>query len=1587
MRSQWRGWPWRGFLVGDSARPGATLHGAVSFAMRSQWQGWPWRGLRVGEASLPSARPRALASVCCACIATRSQWQGWPWRATRVGEALRPGPHVLRLVVANVTSWRASWSGILAANADVYCVQEARIPVDPAVRDGVLAAAGCRGLQLHLSEAVEEQHLLAFAHKRGVGHLRTVAIKGLEPQQASRMQYGVLHLGKHRVLHMVQIYGHADGAVKDEDNAKLIIAAMAWLRSLGDVPSLIVGDFNLVLQGSAVEPLLAMSGWTDVLAPAGVTCLPSNGAPSRIDYVLANRPALAHVAAAGLRWDLGLATHAALELELRVEPMEREWMRQSVGSLAGPACTGWAESRAAATARVVRTHGPALHAALAADDLDAAWNAIEVAAREWLSSRLGHADPVARQYAFARWRSTCPRTTGADGEAQDQAADAALLRLRRLRSLKQAVAHGGFASHSAEAVLAALRRDETEEAWGAVLERVDREFGPLDAHIANAETDYRNAKQAAQGRRRESWHKWVQEALADGGGRLYRWIKADGLTAPAMVPDPASTGDGSDAPVGCRRWLNSLRGGAAAQLRYFEHNWRQLWQRPTQEVGNIEHWLAELDGLPEFPDRVPWTVSFLRALLKRMPKRKAVGLDGWAVAELRLLPEEILGWVVELFEAVERLGRWPDALSRPEGLLLPKPGDGGPMDRRPIWLLPMLYRVWAAGRAQLFARWRLSWGDGDGSVGAEELAWDLALELEAAEAQADTICGSALDWRKAFDHVSLKLLRAVLERARVPQWILGPLMATYSAPRRLRVEGALGQPWGPTSGILPGCALAIFVLSVLVRPWYWRTGRVHDSLRRRVYVDDLTVWARGSADDVAEAVAEALVITRQYEADMDWRLHEVKSKQFANNATVRRWLQRQTPSIGVTTSVRDLGVVATAGTKRQTPVAAARLRAAIGRFGRIRRLPVGFKWRCLMGAAAGTSAGLYGASCGRAPARELEQLRRAARGAACRGLRSAAEIVFGVLSPTWRLDPKAVATLAPICQAVRALRSGRLPPQLWRSTAAAVSAGVGRKAGPVASALHGLNILGLGDDLECWTGVPTAPHGWRPCQHPRQASMDVLLAAWSRSECRKVAARRSDFAHIAQGVDRWATRRVLAAGVLSAEAAGALRSILCGNVVPEGIAAKWNGGDARCPHCGLADEDKEHRFWLCPAWDAQRRAALAAVSSDTPLPLDPAAVRRGLPVGVATTGVLAMPAQLAVLAEAAASDDPQLPAQAQLRPDAPRSTVWSDGGCLHPTDPLLARAAWGLRCEALEQCNFGGPVQGKQTAQRAEVTAVLAASLAVSGPIDLATDSQYVVKSCARIAHGADVREWEHADLWELIAPAVRSRRIVARWVPAHKTATEARRLGLAERDRLGNAAADSNAGAVARRRLPASALVRERAASLAQLEAAQRVMAAAHLAALQASAATRGQPLQRTRRDWGRVRRGTRVRARSAPPAASGRPGAAGRGLRDGRQRERRAAAAPACGLDLAAFFAGTTWQPHAAAQGPGRVTCLRCGSSASTWGALSGTPCDGWAESLPAHAMGLLMHGILRRAGGSAADFCTMARQRLERLPAAPD
>jgi ribonuclease HI len=1524
-------------------------------------------------------------------------WNGWPMRGWRIGEATKPGPPMgkpagVRIVVANVTSWAASWRGLISANADVYCVQEARIAVGDMA--SVEAEAAVRGLVVQPGDPQGGEHLLCFAHKAMPKHLRAPAMVGIEQRMRGRMQYAVVHFGRRQALHIVQLYGIADGSKAAADfNASLVLAAVAWLSSLGDVPMLVVGDFNLNIAHAAIDAPLAMAGWVDVMAEAGPTCIPSNGAPSRIDYVLASRPATALIETASLRWDLGLATHAALVLEMRADAPEKTWMRKRVDPLDGPQSTDWPAERSAVTAATIAAHEPAFSAALASGNFDASWRALESAMRQWLSKRRGDEHAPERQYAHAEWRAEAPRASGSDGEAQGRAADIALLRLRRLRALRHALGvnrrgaaegHAGCMPYHAQCIINALvRSDRDSPEWNGQWHRVQRwPTQSLQPLIDLAEREYQEEARAQRRRRKDAWFKWVTEALEDGGGRLYRWIRGGAVSAAAMVPDPCMGGE-SAAPGG-KAWILALRGGAAAQLRSLERHWRRLWQRECKQQVP-EEWLVELDTLPSFPARTPWTIDAVRDVLRRMAKRKAAGLDGWSVAELRLLPDELLEMVVRLFEAVEDQGRWPTQLCAPEGLLLPKGGatnSGDPMDRRPIWWLPMLYRVWAAGRARLFARWRLSWPDGDGSLGAEELAWELALDLEAAEANGEDICGAALEWRKAFDNVPLSTLDSLLRRARLPNWVRRPIIAAYTAPRRLRVEGAIGRSWTPSSGILPGCALAVFVLSVLTRPWDRRMSRVHDLLRRRTYVDDMTFWARGEASAIAPAITEGLGVTKEFGEAMDWRLHTGKGKstQFANTAAVRAWLKGQAADFEVQSYVKDLGVVAAAGRRARAPVAAGRMAVAANRMKRIGRIPVPFDRRCQLAATSGMSAGIYGSACGAPPARDLENLRRAARAAVCHGgCRAAPEIVFGLLSPTWRLDPKAVTVIAPIWQAVKALRAGRLRLDDWQNTACAIGAGHGRRIGPVAAALRGMQRLGLGADITSWTGISNSPLGWKPADHTKSESLGELRKAWRKAEYRELATRRNDFTHVADGIDEWATMRLLRGGVeglpkLQSDAAGALRTVLTGNVVTERVASHWTS-QSQCPHCGLEVEDHEHRFWRCPRWEGVRTAALGAPDTSR-------AVRAAVSSEVARTGVMAAQPELIVLAEAARAEPMHLPPEGELAgrsTGAQRCKVWSDGSCMHPLDPLMSRAAWGIRVQGYggtEPVDYAGPVNGAQTAQRAEVAAALAAACAVNRPIELVTDSRWVVRSIASLAAGASPAEWRHADLWAALEPYVRKGNVVARWTPAHKTSDEYAQRGLLEEDRQGNDAADENAKAAAVARLPPAAIVESRRTQLQALARAQRVIAYTELAALKANHGNGADAAPRVKRRWGDIRRGVRAArqasARACAAAVATNPHSKPGGVvppplhdlqRDGEHIRCIACGKSAVRARWTAFAYGACganacgerwpWRRihHQATEGDGRMACGRCSGSVPLGrrAAFEGRRCPAWKTDPP--------------------------------------
>ena len=248
--------------------------------------------------------------------------------------------------------------------------------------------------------------------------------------------------------------------------------------------------------------------------------------------------------------------------------------------------------------------------------------------------------------------------------------------------------------------------------------------------------------------------------------------------------------------------------------------------------------------------------------------------------------------VAALLRTVERTGSWPSGLARAEVVLLPK-GDGdvvvAPLQRRPITLLPVVYRLWARLRQGAVAAWRRQWDPACGlaRLGAEGQAWQLAWDADVARARGEAAAGLAVDFSKCYDGVRLPLLRRALAASAWPVALVGPLLAAYGAPRSLRVGGALGEPWEPACGIPAGCPLAVDVLAVLTSAWVAAVARVAPALARRAYVDDLTAWGAGAPALLAPAVAAAWSATLGFAGAFQLTVNLAKSRVVAAPVALR----------------------------------------------------------------------------------------------------------------------------------------------------------------------------------------------------------------------------------------------------------------------------------------------------------------------------------------------------------------------------------------------------------------------------------------------------------------------------------------------------------------------------------------------------------------------------------------------------------------------------------------------------------------------------------------------------------------------------
>eukprot|EP00971_Amphidinium_carterae_P264311 5243162-Amphidinium_carterae.2 len=147
-------------------------------------------------------------------------------------------------------------------------------------------------------------------------------------------------------------------------------------------------------------------------------------------------------------------------------------------------------------------------------------------------------------------------------------------------------------------------------------------------------------------------------------------------------------------------------------------------------------------------DPSAWSASTIAKIIKRCPAGKARGADCWGMGEFKLFPPAAVLDLAQFLKTVELTGTWPEQLREMLYLQLPKDGAREAGQRRPIALLPQVYRLWSAACKQDVKQWRQmcrARGEVPVGEGTVDETFDLAIKTEVRNASRQHHAGVFLD--------------------------------------------------------------------------------------------------------------------------------------------------------------------------------------------------------------------------------------------------------------------------------------------------------------------------------------------------------------------------------------------------------------------------------------------------------------------------------------------------------------------------------------------------------------------------------------------------------------------------------------------------------------------------------------------------------------------------------------------------------------------------------------------------------------------------------------------------------------------------
>ena len=472
------------------------------------------------------------------------------------------------------------------------------------------------------------------------------------------------------------------GDVRDEaENAKLMDAVLEYTARLGNTPVVIAGDFNLHLdEPRALSPSLAdvlCSGeLVDLDALHAVTrgvptqaCCMAPGAahPTRIDGMLTDK-----CTAAGLRrvvaLDTSLPTHKAVLFELTLERAQQE-VRKARRLLDLEFTRDLSEDDREAIAHTAcNPHLADFTEALAAKDVEEAMRLWSLMAEQtWLQL----ADPnQTHRGATGRCTSKMHMITTMQPKRHTPCG----------KPMTQVLAAISAATTGLRPLLTHLRTDspgvpplEAVRQWRASLKHQRRaltldpaiswpplpDLELLPPPLLEVEGMHRRLKDYVTARllqddtdRIKAFRTRQQEAWYGGTDRgiVYKYVKEDTWSSVVFVARP----DGS--PTADIKEMDELLHAAWDPIlrRYAPGS---SWTEPEADAFMAKYGRLVRRLRCEMTVR-PLTAARLKEQLRRTSVRKATGLDGWAVSNLKRLPPSVLTLLARFLNLVEQTGRW-----------------------------------------------------------------------------------------------------------------------------------------------------------------------------------------------------------------------------------------------------------------------------------------------------------------------------------------------------------------------------------------------------------------------------------------------------------------------------------------------------------------------------------------------------------------------------------------------------------------------------------------------------------------------------------------------------------------------------------------------------------------------------------------------------------------------------------------------------------------------------------------------------------------------------------------------------------------